>query len=196
MKNFLVTLFVSQGVPMLLSGDERGRTQRGNNNAYCQDNEISWNSWSTDSRSEELFSFARTLVHLRKEHPVLRRRKFFQGKTIFAGFKDLTWLRPDGGEMTEEAWTNSWIHALGMMLTGDAMDEFNERGERVADDTLLVLLNASPNTVRFTLPKAGSKWEIIVASRGGDARGRVVESAKPFDVEGRSSVVMRQLPGT
>ena len=164
-RNFLASLFLSQGVPMLCGGDEIGRTQRGNNNAYCQDKELSWFDWNLDERALGLLAFARRLIRLRREHAELHRRKFFQGRPLCAaGMKDLVWLRPDGGEMTPAEWQQSTLRAFGFRLCGQAMDELNERGEAVTDDTLLLLLNAQTGTVSFVLPDAhpGSGWVVRV----------------------------------
>jgi glycogen operon protein len=169
-RTFLATLFISQGVPMLCGGDEMGRTQQGNNNAYCQDNEISWVDWSLDDRAQRLLSFTRGLIQLRKAHAELQRRKFFQGRPLCsADMKDLTWHRPDGGEMAEAEWRQATLRAFGFRLCGDAMDDVNERGEPITDDTLLVLLNAEPESVDFVLPAAhpGVGWEVVVDT--GDA---------------------------
>src|SRR5690606_10853684 len=154
-RNFLVTLFTSQGVPMLCAGDEMGRTQGGNNNAYCQDNEVSWIRWDLSERDAELLDFARRLARLRSEHPVFQRRHFFQGRRIRGSeLEDLTWLRPDGHEMTEDEWNSGFTRCFGMRLGGDAMLEWDERGERVTDDTFLLLFNADSLNISFTLPRA------------------------------------------
>ncbi|HEX3034291.1 MAG TPA: glycogen debranching protein GlgX, partial [Thermodesulfobacteriota bacterium] len=152
-RNFLATLFLSEGVPMLLHGDEIGRTQHGNNNAYCQDNKISWVDWNLDERKSDLLEFTRYVIHLSNEHPVLHRRKFLQGRKIRGSeVKDLTWFRPDGKEMTEEGWSNPETRCFGLRLAGDAIDEFDERGNRIVDDTLLILLNSHYESVPFVLP--------------------------------------------
>jgi len=164
-RNFLATLFLSQGVAMLCGGDEIGRTQHGNNNAYCQDNEVSWFDWNLDERAHRLLEFTRHLIRLRHEHPEFRRRKFFQGRPLCAaGMKDLIWLRPDGGEMSAEEWPQSTLRSFGLRLCGQAMDEVDERGAAITDDTLLVLLNAQPDPVSFVLPDAhpGTAWEVLV----------------------------------
>ncbi len=166
-RNFLATLLLSQGVPMLAGGDEIGRTQRGNNNAYCQDNEISWFDWALDDRRRRLLAFTRRLIRFRRAHPELRRRKFFQGRPICAaGMKDLAWLRPDGRELTEADWASPALQAFGLRLCGQAMDEVDERGEPVAADTLLVLFNARPEEVAFVLPDAapGTGWLLLLAT--------------------------------
>jgi isoamylase len=164
-RSFLATLFISQGVPMLCGGDEMCRTQQGNNNAYCQDNEISWVDWSLNDRAQRLLGFTRQLIQFRKAHAELQRRKFFQGRPLCsADMKDLTWHRPDGGEMAEAEWRQATLRAFGFRLCGDAMDDVNERGEPITDDTLLVLLNAEPESVDFVLPTAhpGAGWEVMV----------------------------------
>jgi isoamylase len=164
-RNFLATLFLSQGVPMLCGGDEIGRTQQGNNNAYCQDNTISWWNWDLDDRARRLLAFTRRLVQLRVEHPELHRRKFFQGRPLCAAhMKDLVWLRPDGGEMTEPEWRAATMRAFGFRLCGEAMDDVNDHGEPITDDTLLILLNANPEATTFVLPDPhpGVRWETLV----------------------------------
>ncbi|HYZ93145.1 MAG TPA: glycogen debranching protein GlgX [Actinomycetota bacterium] len=164
-RNFLATLIFSQGVPMLLAGDEMGRTQRGNNNAYCQDNGISWVRWDLRSEDRELLAFTRRLIELFKENPVLRRRSFFTGREIPGEMaKDLTWVRPDGTEMTEEDWGAEDNHVLGMLVHGEATDEVDERGRPIAGQTLLLLLNAGTRSRHFLLPKAEGLglWRILV----------------------------------
>ncbi|HVZ37537.1 MAG TPA: glycogen debranching protein GlgX, partial [Polyangiaceae bacterium] len=141
--NMLATLLLSQGVPMLLGGDEMGRTQRGNNNAYCQDNEISWFDWKLDDRRQALLEHTRRLIALRRKHPVLRHTRFLTGDFIWhSELKDLAWLRPDGEEMSPEDWQKPWIASLGFLLGGDAIGMLDERGQRVVGDGALVLLNA------------------------------------------------------
>jgi isoamylase len=164
-RNVLATLFLSQGVPMLCGGDEIGRTQGGNNNAYCQDNGASWYDWQLDEARRRLLAFTRRLVRLRQEHPELSRRKFFQGRPLCqAGFKDLAWLRPDGAEMAEAEWRTATLGAFGFRLCGEAMDEVDARGEPITSQTLLVLLNAQPEPVAFVLPDPhpGTAWEGLV----------------------------------
>jgi glycogen operon protein len=163
-RNFLATLLFSQGVPMIVAGDEFGRTQSGNNNAYCQDNEISWVSWALDERGRGLLDFTRRLIALRHEHPGLRRRKFFKGRRIRgAEVRDIIWLRPDGGEMTDDEWNSDWTRAIGVYLAGDALDEVDEEGHRLIDDTLLLLLNAHDAEVEFRLaPDEGRTWLMLV----------------------------------
>ncbi|HKG92783.1 MAG TPA: glycogen debranching protein GlgX [Gemmatimonadaceae bacterium] len=155
MRNFLATLAFSQGVPMIAHGDELGRTQQGNNNVYAQDNETSWMNWELDDRQAALLDFTRRVMAIRHSNPVLRRRTFFRGRPVTQGerVKDLTWIRPDGQEMTEAEWTNAENHVLGMLVYGDATDDTDDRGRPIKGDTMLVVVNASPGDVRFELPK-------------------------------------------
>src|SRR5438046_5630092 len=135
------TTIASQGVPMISHGDEIGRTQKGNNNAYAQDNELTWVNWELDWRRKELLEYTRRILAIRKSHPVLRRRHFFRGAAIDeSGLKDVSWLRTDGGEMTEEDWRDDKPLAIGMLINGNATDEVNDRGHPVHDDTLLLVL--------------------------------------------------------
>ena len=151
-RNLLATLFFSQGVPMLSHGDEVGRTQLGNNNAYCQDDELTWVHWDLTSEQRELLDFVRELARLHREQPVLRRRSFFAGSPIAAGAKDVTWLRPDGLEMTDQDWAFETAHIVAMLLHGQATDEVDERGRPIYGETLLLLLNGGARSKLFTLP--------------------------------------------
>ena len=164
-RNFLATLFLSQGVPMMLAGDAIGHTQQGNNNAYCQDNEISWLDWSPEHFDSELLAFAQRMIGLRRDHPVFHRRNFFQGRQIRGvGVKDIVWLRPDGQEMSEEEWNQEFARCLGVSLSGEAVDEVDERGQRIQDDNFLLLLNAHYEQISFALPQPPSAlgWVAIV----------------------------------
>ncbi len=195
-RNFLATLLLSQGVPMLLAGDEFGRTQRGNNNAYCQDNEISWVDWNWDRSRRELLEFTRLLIQLFHQHPVLRRGHFFQGRKIRGSeVKDLAWFRPDGKEMTDEDWANPEMRSFGLRLAGDAIEEVDGRGNRVADDTLLILLNAHHETVSFVLPAHRRKlhwWVILDTSEPITRREqRLLRGARPYLLHGRSLALLR-----
>jgi isoamylase len=164
-RNFLATLMLSQGVPMLLGGDAIGHTQRGNNNAYCQDNEISWLNWEDPNIDRELVSFVQKLIKLRKNHPAFRRRNFFQGRAIKgAGIKDILWLKPDGHEMTDEEWNQEHARTLGVFLSGSAVDEVDERGVALTDDNFLLLMNAHHEPVPFCAPSLapGSVWVVLI----------------------------------
>ncbi len=195
-RNFLATLLLSQGVPMLCGGDEMGRTQQGNNNAYCQDSEVSWFDWRLDRRRRELLGFVRFLIALRHRHPVLRRRQFFYGRRIRGSeVKDLAWFRPDGKEMTEDDWNNLHTRCLGLRLSGDAIEEVDARGEPTIDDTFLMLLNAHHEPVRFVLPahRPGVRWETLLDTRSGDGRIRLrpLRGGEAYELEGRSVAVLR-----
>jgi glycogen operon protein len=159
-RNFLATLLLSQGVPMLLAGDELGHSQGGNNNAYCQDNEISWIDWA--AADELLVAFSAGLVDVFRRHPVLRRRRFFQGRRIRgSSVKDLTWYGPSGSEMTDEEWSAD-VRTLGLRLAGDAILETDAYGQPIVDDTLLLVLNASDESVEFRLPRDhGHDWTLV-----------------------------------
>jgi isoamylase len=165
MRTFLATLAFSQGVPMLAHGDELGRTQRGNNNAYAQDNELTWMNWELSPAEVQLQAFTRKLLALRQTHPVLRRRHFFRGALVGGSKrKDVTWLRPDGKELTDSDWRNPESHCFGMLIDGMATDEVDDRGHVVSGDTLLLLLNGGETPVRFTLPILGEMktWVVMV----------------------------------
>jgi isoamylase len=169
-RNFLATLAFSQGVPMLAHGDEIGRTQRGNNNAYAQDNEISWLCWDLDDRRRALLDFTRRVFAIRQANPVLRRRTYFRGEVVaHEGIKDLTWLRPDGAEMTQGDWDFADGRALGMLIHGEATDETDDRGRPIRGDTMLLLVNACHAPVEFALPALDSaEWTVLVDTAEGE----------------------------
>ncbi len=199
-RNFLATLLFSQGIPMLLAGDEISRTQLGNNNAYCQDNEISWVDWNLDASQQQLLEFARLVIQLRRQHPVLRRRHFFQGRKIHGSeIKDLYWLRPDGNEMTEADWRNPAIRCISLRLAGEAIEEVDERGNRILDDTLLILLNANHEPLPFMLPafQSDMRWELVLDTRepAGKRAHRLMKGGdKPYVLEARSLALFRLRP--
>ncbi len=163
-RNLLATLLLSQGVPMLLGGDEFGRTQQGNNNAYCQDNALSWLSWDHDKTAKIQLEYTRGLIKMRNEHPVFRRPKFFQGRRIRGQeVKDIMWFNPGGTEMTDEEWTSHFVRCLGMLLSGRTMDVRNEHGEPIVDETFLLLFNAHHESRRFVLPgKLDVTWSLFI----------------------------------
>jgi isoamylase len=170
-RNFLASVLLSAGVPMLVAGDEMSRTQRGNNNAYCQDNEISWLDWDLDERKASLVEFTRAIIALRGDHPVFRRRRFYQGQAIFgSGVKDIGWFTPDGAEMTEALWQAPDISTLGVFLNGEEIPDQDPRGGRVVDDSFLLLLNGGAEPAMFTLP--GRPW--------GKEYGLVVDTSLSF----------------
>jgi isoamylase len=188
-RNFLATLLLSQGVTMLLGGDEAGRTQHGNNNAYCQDNEISWYDW--DHIDQDLLDFTRRLIALRREHPVLRRRRWFQGHSI-RGSVDLGWFKPDGSEMGDDDWDEGAARSVGIFLNGDAITDRDRRGQRVTDDSFLLLFNAHAEPVDWTLPKQWGQWWELVTETADSARdGEILESSATIGVGGRSVVVLQ-----
>jgi glycogen operon protein len=194
-RNFLATLLLSQGVPMLLAGDELGRTQQGNNNAYCQDNEISWVNWEQLGNEKELVAFVRRLIALRQNHPVFRRRNFFQGRSIKgAGIKDILWLRPDGREMPDEEWNQEHARTLGLFLSGSAVDEIDERGQLITDENFLLLMNAHHEEVPFTIPTAasGMMWNCLVDTSFEHARspGTVHEPMTTYPLQSRSLALL------
>lgn len=193
-RNFLATLFLSQGVPMLLAGDERGRTQHGNNNVYCQDNEIGWIDWRMDEESRSLLRFTQKLIELRKAHPLLRRRSFFQGRTSAdEGAYDLTWWRPEGLEMSESAWHDGNARTIGMLLNGHVMEERDHEGKPVHDDMFFLLLNAADQEISFRLPPGydSSDWEVVIDT-GEPARTPPVKSLGRYPLQARSLVLLRQ----
>jgi glycogen operon protein len=197
MRNFLATLLLSQGVPMISAGDEIGRTQAGNNNAYCQDNEISWLNWEITREQKELFDFTRHLIQIRHDHPTFRRRKFFQGRRIRgADVRDITWFSPDGTEMSEELWNSSWVRCIGMRLGGGPLGDVDVNGEQLSDDAFLLLLNAASTEVDFQLPdgETDRPWQLYLdtnLTQQPSTRPRLVESAA-YSLAPRSLVLLRR----
>ena len=197
-RNFLATLFLSQGVPMLGGGDEYGRTQQGNNNAYCQDNEISWHTWEHTPEEQAQAAFTARLIAFRREHPIFRRPKFFQGREVRgAGVKDLVWLNPGGQEMNDDEWGTHFVKTLGMLLSGEALDVRDWHGEPIKDDTFLMLLNASPDAVDFVLPNhAAQRWAVVLETA--DERGFLDPqpehpAGEKLPLAGRSLALLRRL---
>ncbi len=194
-RNFLVTLFLSQGVPMIVAGDESGRTQGGNNNAYCQDNEISWMDWQHADTG--LLHFTQKLIHLRKNHPVFRRRDWFQGLPVLhSGLQDIAWFLPDGTEMTEENWMHDFAKSLGVFLNGNGIRSLGPKGEHIIDDSFYVIFNAYHDQLTYKLPprKYGKKWtKVLDTSENVTAENDEIFRAKQeITVQGRSAVMLRQ----
>jgi isoamylase len=193
-RNLLATLFLSQGVPMLLAGDEFGRTQGGNNNAYCQDNTLSWMDWNLELNHSPLLHFVRKLLQLRRAHPVFRRRHFFQGRPLFGSeTKDIVWLKPDGSEMTTAEWNQDFARSLGVYLAGKALTETDARGNPVRDENFTVLFNAHHDSVPFRLPALDSgSWAAIVdtARDDGLAAAGTYAAASIYPLQGRSLVLL------
>jgi isoamylase len=192
-RNLLATLFLSQGVPMLRAGDEMGHTQNGNNNAYCQDNELSWLSWNWRAEDERFVEFVSRLIALRKQHRLFRRRHFFQGRRI-RGLKDIIWLNPDGHEMTDEEWNQSFARCLGVFLAGDAIEEYDERGRIITDGDGIILFNSHHEPIRFLIPQVGQPdgWRVLLDTSVEDSNsnGRHISAGDMFDLKGRSLVLL------
>ncbi len=204
MRNFLLTLLLSQGVPMICGGDEIGRTQKGNNNAYAQDNEVSWYDWSLKGRAKSLLEFTQGLVKLRRQHPNLHRRKFFQDRPISPATpqrkvngkseKDITWLRPDGGEMTEEEWNAGWVRCIGVKLSGHTLDDLNGVGEPIRDETYMLLFNPHHEPIKFHMPAAeGIAWQVLLDADPVRTERPVVGSGEPYELTPHSSAVLQEM---
>ncbi|MDQ2949977.1 MAG: glycogen debranching protein GlgX [Acidobacteriota bacterium] len=196
-RNFLATLLLSQGVPMICGGDEIDRDQHGNNNAYCQDNELTWYDWQLDARRISLLEFTRKLIKLRCEHPNLHRRKFYQDRSIRnSEAKDIMWLRPDGQEMTDEEWGSGWVRCLGVMLNGETIDHIDEKGERVVDDTFLILLNCHHEAIKFFLPPGPQSraWEIVIDTNRPELpeKSETAVSGDPVELARQSLMLLRE----
>jgi isoamylase len=199
-RNLLATLLLSQGVPMLCGGDESSRSKGGNNNTYCQDNEITWQGWSLTEEQERLFEFTCKLIAFRGEHPIFHRPKFFQGKEVIDHLKDINWLRPDGGEMDGVDWDNQATRAFGALLCGDEMDVTTFEGQPIADDTFYLCFNAYHDKLPFSLPgKEPVSWQLILNTA--DSDGFVADApnemaGKEIILEGRSLALFKQILGS
>ena len=198
MRNFLVTLMVSQGTPMIAHGDEMGRTQQGNNNVYCQDSELSWMDWSLTGRNASLLEFTKKVTTLRKDHPVFRRRRFFDGTPIRTGaqVRDIAWLTPAGEEMTLEDWDSGFGKSITVFLNGDAIPEPDARGFRVVDDSFLLFFNAHDADLDFVVPQGpyGTQWQACIDTA--DPEGNtdlVVRAGDKVTLEARSVIVLRRI---
>jgi glycogen operon protein len=193
-RNFLATLLLSQGVPMLLAGDELGHTQQGNNNVYCQDSPLAWLNWDLSQEQRELFEFVRGLLLLRKENPVFRRRHFFQGRPIHGlDVKDLYWLAPSGDEMADSDWDSGCARCLAMGLMGEQIDETDEAGQRIKGDSFLILFNASHENVSFHLGgrARGLDWELILDTSASHPERHALEQLDTYLLQGRSLALLR-----
>ena len=197
MRNIMATLMVSQGTPMIAHGDEIGRTQRGNNNVYCQDSELSWMDWSLVDKNSELLEFARKVTALRKSHPVFRRRRFFDGEPIRSGdeVRDIAWLTPAGKEMQPQDWGGEFGKSIAVFLNGEAIPEPNARGERVVDDSFLMCFNAHDHEVDFVIPPEdyATQWTAVLDTT--DATGSVtlvVNDGDEVSLPGRALLVFRK----
>jgi glycogen operon protein len=191
-RNLLTTLMFSQGVRMILGGDEIGRTQDGNNNAYCQDSEVSWVDWDVGETGTALCAFTRDLISIVEDNPILRRRDFFTGRSIGDQARDVMWVRPDGEMMTDEDWQDSENQSIGMLLPGRAADEIDMRGRLVKSNSLLLLLNASTRSRSWTLPRLEwpGRWEELISTARPGEQGRTVR-APAVNLTAHSSVLLR-----
>jgi glycogen operon protein len=198
-RNLMATLLLSQGVPMLLGGDELGRTQLGNNNAYCQDNEISWVNWKLSAEDEAFLRFVQRMIRIRCDHPVFRRRRFFQGRAIRGGdVKDILWLTPEGREMTDEEWSREYARSMAVFFAGHALDEVDARGHPVWDENFLLLLNAHHEAISFALPQLvpGATWEVLLDTafeQGLAVDGRLLPGDR-YQLGGRALALMMGRP--
>ncbi|MBU1692035.1 MAG: glycogen debranching protein GlgX [Gammaproteobacteria bacterium] len=196
-RNLLATLFFSQGVPMLVAGDEMGRTQQGSNNAYCQDNEISWVNWNLSADDREFLAFVQRVIALRREHPVFHRRNFFQGRAIHgSGTKDIHWFKPDGSEMNDEEWAHDFARCLGVFLGGESMQEQDQRGQLIRDKNFLLLFNSHHETIPFILPVLceGGVWQSVLDTHlaGGLELDGQFQDGDTYPLAGRSLALLIQ----
>jgi isoamylase len=193
-RNLIATLFFSEGVPMMLGGDELSHTQHGNNNTYCHDNDLTWLDWNLDERRQKFLDFVRYCAEIYKEQPVLQRRKFFLGRAIRgANIKDITFFDNAGNEMSDEAWNTGWIRSLGVRLAGDVINEVDERGEPIVGDTLLLLINAHWEQLPFVLPKTREEhvWEMLVDTAERADLPVVWRGGQEYPLYGRSLALLR-----
>jgi isoamylase len=192
-RNLMATMLLSQGVPMIVNGDEFGRTQNGNNNAYCQDNEVSWVDWSLLEANAELAEFTAALAAFRKAHPVFRRRRFFAGRPIRKGeeLRDIAWFTPAGEEMTEQNWEDDFGRCIVVFLNGEGIPDLDSRGMRVVDDSFLMAFNAHHEDIQITLPDTeyGPEWRVVVNTTTGEVGG----NEKPIAASGQLSLTARSL---
>ncbi|WP_121357164.1 glycogen debranching protein GlgX [Flavisolibacter nicotianae] len=194
-RNFLTTLFLSQGVPMIVAGDELGRTQKGNNNAYCQDNEISWVDWQ--GADTDLLTYTKKLIHFCKRHPVFNRRNWFKGQPIKGiGLEDIAWFKPDGTEMSDENWNQDFAKSLGIFLNGKGLRHVGPKGEHIIDDNFFLIFNAHHDSLTFKLPplKFGRRWTTVLdmARNFLEETGPVFSAGKIVQVEGRSVLLLKE----
>ena len=201
MRNMLTTLLLSQGVPMITAGDEWARTQKGNNNAYCQDNEISWLNWEHDEEQRLLLEFTRNLIRLRHDHPVFRRPKFFQGRRIRGSeVRDVMWFNPGGNEMSDEEWNSPFVRCLGVLLSGDTIDVLNFEGEPIRDETFLLLINAHHEPLPFVLPGQEQVcWQVLLNSasvEGFLSHPTECVAGDEIEIEGRATILLKQSKGS
>jgi glycogen operon protein len=194
-RNLMATLFFAQGVPMLLAGDELGHTQKGNNNAYCQDTELTWLNWELNEEEKAFLDFVKKVTQTWKEQPVFQRRKFFQGRAIRGtGIRDICWFGPDGNEMSDEDWNAGFVKCLGVRLAGDLIGDVDERGEPIVGETILMLLNAHHEPIPFVLPqtRAEHQWErLLDTALDGEASALFMQGGETYPLQARSLAVLR-----
>ena len=196
-RNFIATLLLSQGVPMICGGDEIGRTQGGNNNAYCQDNDVSWFHWDLTPSQQDLLEFVAYMVHLRRTNRVLRRRKFFQGRSIRGkSIKDISWYSSDGKEMSDQDWSSSFILSMGVRLNGEDLDDLDEDGVPKRGDTLFLMFNAHHESLSFALPEKtpGERWVRLVDTSDSDWSRHQILRDSSYRLRGRSIAVFSMKP--
>jgi glycogen operon protein len=193
-RNMIATLLLSQGVPMILAGDELGQTQNGNNNAYCQDNEISWLDWDLTAEERDFLEFVAQMVAFRRRHPVFSRRRFLQGRELADGIREVAWLRPDGDEMTDNEWHTTYNRCLGVYMAGTVIERVDKRGRAVRDNNFLTLFNAHHEKIDFLLPEfhAGGAWQVVLdtANAKHPFEQKRYEAGAAYPLEGRSMALL------
>jgi glycogen operon protein len=193
-RNLIATLLLSAGVPMILAGDELGHTQQGNNNPYCQDNDITWLNWDITDEQRAFLNFVRSVIHIRRTQPVFQRRKFFQGRRIDgADVPDISWFQPSGEEMSDEDWNAGYTQCLGVRFPGDLIGDVNERGEPITGDSIVLLVNAHYEAIPFTLPSRDEEpeWERLIDTADPEAEAMKRKGGEQYEIKGRSMVILR-----
>jgi glycogen operon protein len=194
-RNFMATMFLSQGVPMVLHGDELGRTQQGNNNGYCQDNELTWIHW--DDVDPDMLAFTQRVARLRHDHPVFRRRRFFDGRPTRRGDRlpDIAWFAPDGREMTEDDWESGFGRSIAVYLNGEGIPDRDARGQRVTDDSFFLCFSAHDEAIDFRTPDGdyGKQWRMVIDTMSADEPGTLVPAGETIPVGPRALVVLQQV---
>jgi glycogen operon protein len=196
-RNLFATLLFAEGVPMIFAGDELSHTKHGNNNTYCQDNELTWLNWDLSRDKKKFLEFCRTCTRIWREQPALQRRKFFLGRALRGdNIKDVSFFTPYGNEMSDKDWAADFVKCLGIRLAGDHLNDVDDRGEPIIGDTLLLLINAHWEEIPFTLPKTidGQVWETLVDTREDQAPLRVCRGGENYPLFGRSLVLLRTSP--
>jgi glycogen operon protein len=193
-RNFMATLLLSAGVPMILAGDEIGHTQQGNNNAYCQDNETTWLKWSLTDEQRDFLRFVRSVINIRQTQPVFQRRKFFLGRQIDgAHIPDISWFQPTGEEMSDAAWNAGYTQCLGVLLPGNLICDVDKRGDPIVGDSITLLVNAHYQPIPFALPSLGEdqEWERLIDTADPEAATIKHKSGEQYEIAGRSMVIFR-----